>query len=532
MNTPKSKQNKEKPSKKRQRKREGQSAELSGYKKIVDEIPALICRFLPDGTLTFVNKSYCTYFNKKRSELIGYNFYNFLPVNEHQKTRKMLEALTPTHPSITYTHTVQVAENTLRWQEWIDTALFDRHGKPTEYVSIGYDITEKIENEKHQQHWQNELIRIQKLEALGTMVGGIAHDFNNLLGIILNNMELITLDLDKSNPTIRHLEKIERATLRAKNTIQQLLSIVKKQEAHSEPVLIIPLLEDTVALMRAATSHPISLKIDKSLHQPIVVGNSAQLQQVIINLITNANQAITSTTGKIKISLTEIETPSSLNPQTYPKAVKIAIRDNGCGIPASMMNRIFDPYFTTKNPDEGTGLGLPVVQGILRNHGGSIFIESDTNSGTNVTLTLPLNFNESCQQIALGQLLDFQGSESILIIDDEPDLLSAMQKSLSYSGYQLVKYSSLNQLISHIDDFIKRTDLLVTDLTMPHIDGMEIIKKVRSLAPNLPVIVISGRFTDPSEAGISPEMIQGFLRKPFSQKELLQSIRKVLDQEK
>jgi len=390
-------------------------------------------------------------------------------------------------------------------------------------MGIARDITDELV-------LAEQLRQTQKMEAIGTLAGGIAHDFNNILSAILGYSELALTGLKSNNPIKNKLEAIYSAGERARDLVSQILTFSRKDEQTRLQVELRTIVQDALKILRPAIPSTIEIQTQLNVKGPILADPS-RIHQVIMNLCTNASQAMLATGGTLKISMAEVkmEGEAATNAQILDgDYVKLMIADTGTGIPPEHLDRIFDPFFTTKEVGKGTGLGLSVVHGIIKRQKGSILVESEVGSGTAFEVYLPLsdeiNHNEKRPiDLTTG------GHEHILLVDDEQDILNIETEMLKTLGYAV---TATNDPADALEIFAKqpeRFDLVITDMTMPAMTGDKFIKKLRKMIPNIPTILCTGYSELMSKEKAASLGIHEFLMKPISMVDFSNTIRSVLD---
>ena len=408
---------------------------------------------------------------------------------------------------------------------------------------IGYILSAK--DISHQRNLERRLIHAHKLEAIATLAGGIAHDFNNILGAILGNADLLLFRLPPREPggkppmgppitfaeVEEHVQAIKRAGTRAKDLVSQILAFSRQSIGQRRNILITPVVKEACRLLRASIPATIDFRLTLGNDIGMIHADPAQVQQVLMNLCTNAVQAIGEKAGEIEVSLREVETGAAeklryhdLQPGRY---VVLSVRDTGRGIPEEMLERIFDPFFTTREVGEGSGMGLAVLHGIIVSHDGVIDVSSEPGRGSVFTVFLPRvqnpDGNEEDQMSAMPR-----GTETILFVDDEEDIVLMRTRMLSYLGYRVLPATGPEQALSLFADNRGRIDLLITDHTMPRMTGLQLAAAISAGRPELPIILCSGY----SEA-VSPEEaeqagVRRFLAKPVDMRMLAIAIRELL----
>jgi PAS domain S-box-containing protein len=398
------------------------------------------------------------------------------------------------------------ADGSIRWIWDQGFPVLDASGRLIAINGLATNITER-------RRLETELRQAQKMEAIGTLAGGIAHDFNNILGSIMGFSELARLDAKGNAAAEQSLHEVLRASRRAKALVQQILAFSRRDEAGREPVLLGPITREAIQLLRAAA--PASIRLDLRIpHElPAVLADPTQLHQVVMNLGTNAIHAIRPGHGAVELRLERIEiTPEEaavhrgLN--TGPH-VRLTVADSGAGIAPAALEHIFEPFFTTKAPGEGSGLGLSVVHGIVNSHGGVVTVESQPGVGTTVQVYLPalgspppeeavtsrsLSSAPSSPSAASSSVQDQRagGGEHVLFVDDEPSLVQVGKRVLEECGYRV---TTKNDPVAAWDEFRRRPDdfdLVITDLTMPNLDGAGLALQILQLRPAMPVLLTTG----------------------------------------
>lgn len=413
---------------------------------------------------------------------------------------------------------------------------------------VGFVLSTK--DISHQRNLEKRLVHAHKLEAIATLAGGIAHDFNNILGAILGNADLLLYRLPTSKPpsgmpvgppitteeVTEHVQAIKRAGNRAKDLVSQILAFSRQTTNQRRNLFVGPVVKEACRLLRALLPATIELKISVASDLGMIHADPGQIQQVLMNLCTNAAQAIDSRAGGIiEITLREIETGKGeelryheLTPGRY---VVLTVKDTGKGIPAEMLERIFDPFFTTRDVGEGSGMGLAVLHGIIVSHDGVIDVQSEIGKGSVFTVFFP-RVQEDGQEDEDQVLAMPRGSETILFVDDEEDIVNMRTRMLSYLGYRVLPATGPEQALAYFTKGEETIDLLVTDHTMPRMTGLQLATEVHTMRPNLPVILCSGY----SEA-VTPEEaheagVSRFLAKPVDMRMLAMAIREILPERK
>ncbi len=376
---------------------------------------------------------------------------------------------------------------------------------------------------------QQQLRQSHKLEALGTLAGGIAHDFNNILAAIIGFTELLQGDLAEGTRATRYANRVLEASIRGRELVKQLLAFSRKGEEERKPIFLSSIVEETVKLVRATTPSTISIRYAIRSESGPVLADPTQMQRVVMNLCTNAAYAMREKGGVLEIELADYSVPPSgnedLNAGVY---TRLTVSDTGTGIPPESMEKVFDPFFTTKKLGEGTGLGLSVVHGIVKQTGGAISVKSAVGRGATFTVCLP-QLAQDVQMEASRREAIPTGTERILFVDDEEALVEVGKEILAELGYEVTSATSSTEALSLLEADPLRFDLLVTDQTMPDMTGSELAKKALSIRSDMPIIMCTGfsQLVDADKA--KAEGIRAFAMKPLTKAELARTVRGVLD---
>ncbi|MEN6489725.1 MAG: PAS domain S-box protein, partial [Smithella sp.] len=389
-------------------------------------------------------------------------------------------------------------------------------------LAIFYDITD-------QERLESQLRQSQRLEAIGTLAGGIAHDFNNILGAVMGYTEMALGKPNVDDHLKRYLQHIFKASERARDLVKQILAFSRKSDEKLMPLRVSPIIKEVLKLLLATL--PSTIKISQNIYSDsdTVLADPTQIHQILMNLCTNASCAIPEKKGEIKVSLAseKIESDISfgLDSGMY---LKLAVSDTGIGMDTKTMGRIFDPFFTTKKPGEGTGLGLSVVYGIVKSYGGTITVQSEVGKGTEFCVYLPLfmkaeNHEEKPVESMSG------GKERILFVDDEEALVELGENVLSSLGYDVVGKKNSLEALELFSAFPEKFDLVVTDMTMPNMTGIDLAQKILRIKPGIPIILCTGFSETITQESIDSVGVRDLIMKPFKRHQIAESIRRTLD---
>ncbi len=390
-------------------------------------------------------------------------------------------------------------------------------------------ILHRRQSEEDRKQLESELRQAQKLEAIGTLAGGIAHDFNNILSSILGYSELLIEDAEKDTLFEQNLKQIYAAGVRAKDLVKQILTFSRQTESEWMPLNVKLLVKESVKLLRA--SLPTSIEIEQKLEtDTLVQGDPAQIHQIVMNLCTNAAQAMDNT-GVMTIRLQQTDLDAEFVASHWGmkpgKHVVLSVSDTGPGIDPAIIDKIFDPFYTTKSVNQGTGLGLSVVHGIVEGHHGMIHAESQLGEGSKFIVYLPAAEDAMDQPEPIENELP-KGSERILFVDDESSIAQMVKQQLEALGYAVESRTSSAEALELFQKKSKDFDLLITDMSMPEMTGVELIKEVRRFCPDLPVILCTGFSEQISEETAREMGISALLLKPVIRKDMAEAIRQAL----
>ncbi len=392
-------------------------------------------------------------------------------------------------------------------------------------------ILEQQQAEEKRLQLEAQLKHSQKLEAIGTLAGGIAHDFNNLLFAMLGYITMAKEDLDETNPVREDLEEAITAAKRAKDLVQQILTFSRQQEGEQQPIRISSLVKEALKMIRAFLPATIEIREDWENAQSAILADPSQIHQIVMNLCTNAGYAMRSTGGRLEVNLADVEIDSGFASSyaiSEGRYLMLSVSDTGHGIPAEDLDRIFDPFFTTKPVGEGTGMGLAVVHGIVRNHNGAITVSSEPGDKTVFKLYFPVIEDEiEDSQMEIESMP--KGTGHILVVDDEISLVKLEKRILERCGYQVTTaISSLEalQLFRESPDYF---DLVISDLAMPKLDGAGLAKEMIKIKPNVQIILVTGYSSAISAAQAKEIGIAEYVMKPIAPHEFSKTVRQVLD---
>ncbi len=403
--------------------------------------------------------------------------------------------------------------------------------RPVSVMGVTRDITERKRAEDERGKLESQLRQAKKMEAIGTLAGGIAHDFNNILSSIIGFTELCLDDAPEGTILRDNLNEIFTGGKRAKELVKQILTFARQADDQVSPIQIGPIVKETLKFLRSSIPSTIQIQSDVQ-SDGLIMGNATQLHQVVMNLCANAADAMEEG-GLLNVSLCDVyfedllQLPArNMVPGHY---LKLSVRDTGAGIAPHILPSIFDPYFTTKAVGKGTGMGLAVVHGIVESYGGKIVVESAPEKGTTFTLFLPATARQGASpQKDMGKLPD--GRERILFVDDEASITVMGRQLLERLGYAVETRTNSLEALALFRQRPLDFDLVITDMTMPHLPGDKLVRELLSLRPHLPIILCTGYSNKVSEEMASTLGVKGFAYKPIVRADFARLVRKVLDE--
>ena len=462
----------------------------------VEQSPAIVMITDPEGRIDYVNQKFV--------ELTGYSYAEV----KDQNPRLLKSGETP--PEV-YRHlwlTIRAGQpwtgefhnkkkdGQLYWEEVVISPIKDRQGRIVRFLALKEDVTERKQAERLKTQLELQLRQAQKMEALGTLAGGIAHDFNNILGAIVGYSELARMDALAHPEILESLEQVTRASARAKDLVQQILAFSRQSQQERKPVRLLPIIKECLKLLRSTLPATIEIVADFPAESPVVMADPIQIHQVVMNLCTNAAHAMQGKAGRLSVGL-ELYLVDEVFARQHPKLrpgayARLVVGDTGHGMNAETIKRIFDPFFTTKAPGEGTGLGLAVVHGIVEDHQGAILVASQPDMGTTFRILFPTHEAREPESEIPRTVIPRGNGEHILFVDDEPALCRVAQRLLQSWGYRVTTYLSASEALAGFAAQPEAFALVITDLSMPGMTGVDLAAKLLRIRADVPVILASG----------------------------------------
>ena len=400
--------------------------------------------------------------------------------------------------------------------------------------TLQQEINDRKKMAIEKENLAKQLMQSQKMEAIGTMAGGIAHDFNNILMPIMGYTELTLSNLPADSKDRDHLQQVMRASHRAKDLVKQILTFSRQDENEKRPIEVNPLVKETIKLLRSSLPSTIEFREAIDSLDGCILGCPTQIHQVVMNLCTNAYHAMRMTGGVLGITVSS-NPPDPIDPTVPPELiedgfVRLSISDTGHGIDPSIKDRVMEPYFTTKPAEEGTGLGLSVVHGIVKNHGGHLSLQSELEKGTTFHLFFP-KIARPDDHAETDRVEGIRGGDETIWVIDDDTMIAHMEKSmLAHFGYQVRVFTDSHTLWEAFETSADEVDLLVTDMTMPKMTGAELAQKIITIKPDLPIVLCSGFSETINDKKARALGIREFIMKPVVMNDLAKAVRRLLDE--
>ncbi|MCP3873987.1 MAG: ABC transporter substrate-binding protein [Desulfobacteraceae bacterium] len=489
---------------------------------IIDSASSIIATFDFDGMLTFINPLFFEKTGYNPEEVIGKHFSQFWSVGEYyEEIMNMLSKKRKWEGELEINK-----KDGLKIDVQVSAAtIFDENQNPIGLMSSSIDITERktLEEQLRQAH---------KMESIGILAGGVAHEFNNLLYMIVGNTELALDGIPEWNPVYSNLEEIKSACLRAAGVVKQLLHFCRKTNQDFKPMGAVTIIKDTIDFLRPTIPSTINLKTTMPDTDIPILGDTTQINQIFMNLFANASQAMQETGGTIEIDIGTVnldeEDCKNYTNLSEGNHIKITVKDSGPGIAPDIIDKVFDPYFSTKGLAETSGMGLAVVHGIVKNHDGVISVDSNPGQGATFNILLPVIDELPEPEIKVKEEIP-HGTESILFVDDEASIVNMTKKTLEGLGYQIETQLNPVEALELFKAKPESFDLVITDMTMPQMTGVNLAEKLKAIKPDIPVIICTGHSAIIDEEKAKLLGIDGLVMKPVSKLNIAKAIRDVLD---
>ncbi len=479
-----------------------------------------------DGQVVFFNPAFTRVFGWTLEEQLGKKMDQFVPKKNWPETRTMIETVLA-GKSVSATETCRYTKDGQIIPVIISGAIYhDRQSTPIGSIINLRDISE-------QKRLQSQLQQAQRMEAIGTLAGGIAHDFNNILSAVIGYTEIALNDVEKDSLLQHNLKEVLNAGARAKDLVKQILTFSRQAEQELKPVQIKIAVNEALKLIRA--SLPTTIEIHQTVESnSAVLADLTQMHQVVMNLCTNASHAMQAAGGTLRVSLVDVEIESDFaagHPGLLPGPyIQLSVIDTGHGMTSEVVNRIYDPFFTTKEKGEGTGMGLSVVHGIVKSHGGEVIVHSEPGKGTSFEIYFPAMEKTEIRKTDAVLPLPI-GNERILFVDDEPSLVHIGKQILEPLGYKIEARTSSLEALELFKVKSEKFDLVITDMTMPKMTGDDLAREILKIRTNIPIILCTGYSKKISEGKAEALGVRALVMKPIVAEQLATIVRRVLDEE-
>ncbi|MFP4353954.1 MAG: PAS domain-containing protein [Phycisphaerae bacterium] len=499
------------------------------YRALTDALPDAVLIEDVDLNIFFANAAAGEVVGRSPEEMVGLNESDLYPPEMVEYHRGVIrEVLTTGREQIIETDNFELNGRKI---------IYNVHLVPLnekQVLIVARDISHHVQALQQRQELETQIQQAQKLESLGVLAGGIAHDFNNLLVGILGNADLALLELSPVSPVRQSVQEIEKAARRAAELCRQMLAYSGKGRFVVEPIDLSELVCEMGHMLEVSVSKSAVLKYNCSENLPPVMADATQIRQVVMNLITNASEAIGDRSGVISITTGALDCSRQYLDETYLDEkldeglyVTLEVADTGCGMDIDTRERIFDPFFTTKFT--GRGLGLAAVLGIVRGHEGAIKVYSEPGQGTTFKVLLPASPAEQVEhESSSAHSKGWQGQGLVLVADDEPTVLAVTRRMLESMGFEVILASDGKQALDLFGQHHQQVVCVLLDLTMPNLDGKEAFRQLRQMDPHVPVVMASGYNEQEVSQRFLGKGLAGFIQKPFNLLALSTVMQKVL----
>ena len=505
------------------------------FRKLTALAPIGVCLTGPHSLCQYVNEKWTQMSGFSYSEMLGDTWLKAVHAEDRERVTASWEAAVATHDSWRMEYRLQATDGAVTWVYGLATPLLDQQGHLTGYIGTHLDVTERKRNENERSELDAKLQQTQKLESLGVLAGGIAHDFNNILMTILGNVDLVLQDLPPNASARTYLSDAEKAARRAAELCRQMLAYSGKGHFVVESVNLNDVINDMARMLEISISKKAVLRYNLAANLPAVEADVSQLQQILMNLVINASEAIGERSGIISLNTSASECDRAYLNNTWLKQdlpegvyVCLEISDSGCGMKPDVLERIFDPFFTTKFT--GRGLGLAAVLGIVRGHKGSLKVYSELGRGTTFKILLPASPKAAVKlEIAPPPRKLWRGSGTVLLADDEESVRLLGAQMVERLGFRCLTAADGYEVLRIFRERANEVSIVLLDLTMPHLDGEQTYEELRHVKPDVRVIMSSGYNQQDVAQRFIGKQLSGFIQKPYKLTALSEVLRTALE---
>ncbi|MGQ9688830.1 MAG: PAS domain S-box protein [Desulfobaccales bacterium] len=502
-------------------------------KLVLHNLPVVLGRLYPDGTADFLedNVEQLTGYSSKEFAPGGRPWTEVILEEDQEQVRKAFLHALGTDRTYVRQYRIRSKAGRLIWLQESGQITCDAQGRALYSDIVLLDITERKQAEEMRPQFEAQLRQAQRMDAIGSLAGGIAHDFNNILGVMLGYTEMALMSLKEDDGLKRRLQQVLKAGKRGKELVAQILSFSRPSPQERKPVHLSAVIKETLNMLRATLPATIELKMRLEEDQDVILADSTQMHQVIINMCANAAHAMREKGGVLEISLKPVNLDAKaaahfhgLSPGPH---VRLSVKDTGHGMDRDTLEKIFDPFFTTKKMEEGTGMGLAVVHGIIKAHKGAITVQSKVGKGSEFQIYLP-RVEAAAVPGGVEAAVVENGQERLLFVDDEEWLVDMWKEILESLGYRMTVTTKPLEALRLFQERPGDFDLVILDQTMPQMTGLELAQELIAVRPQIPIILVTGfsQLVTPEKA--KKAGIREYIMKPLSISELTNAISKAL----
>ena len=480
----------------------------------------------PGGRLIYVNPAHEKLFGRSSEEARSLNYRDYYPDKSVEKHNQ--EILPTVKRGEIWEGVIEAIDSKKRhfslWQRTY--AIYDEKGKMHYCFTLMHEFKEREVDKA--------LRQAQQSQAIGTLAGGIAHEFNNILWILMANIELAVGNLPEGNKAHKNLERMEKACSRAADLVQQILSFSRQGEYRPKPLDILPIVKESLKFLRSSIPTTIEIRQNIVTQSAIIMADPSQMHQTLINLCTNAADAMAKKQGVLEVSLMDVELSqdemSVDHGLTSGKYVRLSVKDTGIGMEPEVRKRIFEPFFTTKGVGEGRGMGLAVVHGIVKNYAGTIEVHSELGKGSTFHLFFP-KIEKKAKPVPPEFIPSVEGKVRILFVDDDKDVTIMGKDMLESLGYQVKSETFPEEALKTFRDRPDKFDLIITDMIMPGMTGTNLAEELMRIRPDIPIILCTGYHEETYNESTAAIGIKEVLMKPVRRDHLVRAVRKALKED-